>query len=55
MPKNNYDSCWIKSKGSCGAYTKPGRPIADLYFVNDKNLSVKDHIKSLSSHTNNNL
>ena len=49
----NYDTCCIKSKGSCGAFTKPRQPVAGLYSVKDLKLSVKDHIKSSNLHTSN--
>ena len=53
MSAYNYDSCSIKSKGACGAFTKPRQQVAGLYSVKDLKVSVKKHIKSLSLHTNN--
>ena len=53
MSVYNYDSCCIKSKGSCGAFTKPRQPVAGLYSVKDLKLPVEDHIKSLNLHTSN--
>ena len=53
MSAYNYDSYCIKSKGSCGAFTKPSQPVAGLYSVKDLKLSVEDHIKSLNLHTSN--
>ena len=52
MSACNYDSCCIKSKGSCGAFTKLRQPVVS-YSVKDLKLSVEDHIKSLNLHTNN--
>ena len=53
MSAYNYHSSCIKSKGSCGAFTKPRQPVAGLYSVKDLKLSVEDHIKSLNLHTSN--
>ena len=52
MSACNYDSCCIKSKGSCGAFTKLRQPVVS-YSVKDLKLSVEDHIKSLNLHTSN--
>ena len=52
MSACNYDSCCIKSKGSCGAFTKLSQPVVS-YSVKDLKLSVEDHIKSLNLHTSN--
>ena len=47
MSASNYYSCCIKSKGTCGAFTKSLYPVAGLYSVKNLKLSVEDHIKSL--------
>ena len=53
MSAYSYDSCCIKSKGSCGAFTKSRQPVAGLHSVKDLKLSVENHIKSLNLHTSN--
>ena len=53
MSAYNYDSCCIKTKWSCVAFTKPRQPVAGLYSVKDLKLSVEDHIKSLHLHISN--
>ena len=53
MSVYNYDSCCIKSKGSCGAFTKPRQPVSGLYLVKNLKLSVEDHIRSLNLHGSN--
>ena len=48
----NCDNCCIKSKGSRRAFTKPRQQFAGFYSVKELKLSVEDHIKSLTLHTN---
>ena len=52
MSAYNCDSCCIKSKESRRAFTKPRQQLAGSYSVKELKLSVEDHIKSLTLHTN---
>ena len=40
MSAYDNDSYCIKSKGSCGAFRKPKKPVTGLYSVDDLKLSV---------------
>ena len=53
MSAYNYDSRCIKSKGSCGVFTKPRQLVAGLYSVKYLKLLVRDHIISLNLYANN--